>query len=51
MADNVTLPGTGSLVATDQVTYSGDTAGVQLVRLVEVTGAEGSTNPSADSTA
>ena len=45
MADNVTLPGTGSLVATDQVTYSGDTAGVQLVRLVDVTGAEGSKVP------
>lgn len=44
MADNVTLnPGTGGdRAATDEVTYSGDTAQVQLVRLVTVTGAEGS---------
>lgn len=43
MADNVTLPGTGAGVATDSVTYSGDASqSVQLVRLVYVTGAEGS---------
>ena len=45
MADNAPLPlATGSTrnAATDQVTYSGDTADVQLVRLVDVTGAEGS---------
>jgi hypothetical protein len=44
MADNVTLnPGTGgSLVAADEVSYSGDTANVQLVRVVSVSGAEGS---------
>lgn len=44
MADNVTLnPGTGGpLVAADEVSYSGDTANVQLVRVVSVTGAEGS---------
>jgi hypothetical protein len=44
MADNVTLnPGTGgSLVAADEVSYSGDTANVQLVRVVTVSGAEGS---------
>lgn len=44
MADNVTLnPGTGGpLVAADEVSYSGDTANVTLVRVVSVTGAEGS---------
>lgn len=45
MADNAPLPlATGSTrnAATDQVTYSGDLADVQLVRLVDVTGAEGS---------
>lgn len=45
MADNAPLPlATGSTrnAATDQVTYSGDVADVQLVRVVEVTGAEGS---------
>lgn len=45
MADNAPLPlATGSTrnAATDQVTHSGDTADVQLVRVVEVTGAEGS---------
>ena len=45
MADNAPLPpATGSTrnAATDQVTYSGDVADVQLVRLVDVTGAEGS---------
>jgi hypothetical protein len=35
-------PGTGRNVATDQVTYSGDTADVQLVRVVNTSGAEGS---------
>lgn len=33
--------GAGRLIATDVVTYSGDTADVQLVRLVAVAGAEG----------
>jgi hypothetical protein len=43
MADNLTLPPTGSpKAATDEVTYSGDTAMVQLVRMVEVSGSEGS---------
>lgn len=43
MADNFPLtPGFGRNAATDQVTYSGDTADVQLVRLVTVTGSEGS---------
>jgi hypothetical protein len=42
MADNVTLPAPGQAVATDEVTYSGDTAQVQLVRVVTVAGAEGS---------
>lgn len=43
MADNVTLPATGAGVATDTVTYSGDASqAVQLVRIVAVTGAEGS---------
>lgn len=42
MADNVET-GTGVPVATDEVTYSGDTGKhVQLVRFVQVTGAEGS---------
>jgi hypothetical protein len=42
MADNFPLtPGSGRSAATDQVTYSGDTADVQLVRPVLVTGAEG----------
>ena len=48
MADNAPLPlATGSIrnAATDQVTHSGDTADVQLVRLVDVTGAEGSKLP------
>lgn len=34
--------GTAPLIASDEVTYSGDTASVQLVRLVETTGSEGS---------
>lgn len=43
MADNFPqTPGSGRNVATDQVTYSGDTADVQLVRPVWVSGAEGS---------
>lgn len=43
MADNFPqTTGSGRNVATDQVTYSGDTADVQLVRVVNTTGAEGS---------
>src|SRR5262245_45424593 len=43
MADNFPLtPGSGRNAATDQVTYSGDTADVQLVRVVQVSGSEGS---------
>lgn len=43
MADNVGYtPGTGSLVAADEVSYSSDTSLVQLVRPVLTTGAEGS---------
>lgn len=43
MADNFPqTPGSGRSIATDQVTYSGDTADVQLVRVVNTTGAEGS---------
>ena len=43
MADNFPqTPGSGRSVATDQVTYSGDTADVQLVRVVNTSGAEGS---------
>lgn len=42
MPDNAPFtPGQGRLAATDQVTYSGDTADVQLVRGVLVTGSEG----------
>lgn len=42
MADNETT-GTGKAVATDKVTYSGDAdQNVQLIRLVQTTGAEGS---------
>ena len=43
MADNsLRTPGSGESVATDEVTYSGDTAKVQIVRLVTaITGAEG----------
>jgi hypothetical protein len=47
MADNALQNGTG-LVATDEVTYSGDVAQVQLTRLVNVTGAEGSKTVSGD---
>lgn len=43
MADNFPItPGTGRNAATKEVTHSGDTADVQLVQLVGVTGAEGS---------
>jgi hypothetical protein len=44
MSDNTLLnPGTGGdRIATDEVAYSGDTAQVQLVRVVSVSGAEGS---------
>jgi hypothetical protein len=44
MADNTeTASGTGVKVATDKVTYSGDAdQNVQLVRIVQVTGTEGS---------
>lgn len=43
MPDNFPqTPGSGRNVASDQVTYSGDTADVQLVRVVNTTGAEGS---------
>ncbi len=43
MADNVAITaGSGVNVAADEATYSGDTAKVQLVRLVHVTGSEGS---------
>lgn len=43
MADNFPLtPGSGRNAATDQVTYSGDTADVQIFRPVDVTGSEGS---------
>ena len=40
MADNVSL--TGVVVATDKVTYSGDTVDVQLNEVVHVAGSEGS---------
>lgn len=42
MSDNVPLPAAAGNAATDDVTYSGDSAQVQLVRLVGVAGAEGS---------
>jgi hypothetical protein len=43
MADNFPLtPGSGRNAATDQVTYSGDTADVQIVRIAQITGSEGS---------
>lgn len=47
MSDNVLLPGNGVRAATDGVTYSGDSAAVQLVRVVSVTGSEGSKTVSA----
>lgn len=43
MADNFPItPGTGRNAATDEVTHSGDTADVQVVRPAHVTGSEGS---------
>lgn len=42
MPDNVALPATGVNCAADLVTYSGDSAAVQVVKLCQVTGAEGS---------
>lgn len=43
MADNSPrTPGSGENVASDEVTYSGDTTKVQLIRLVHVAGTEGS---------
>lgn len=43
MADNFPItPGTGRNAATDEVTFSGDTADVQIVRPAHVAGAEGS---------
>ena len=50
MSDNTLLnPGTGGdRIATDEVAYSGDTAQVQLVRVVSVSGAEGSKTVGAD---
>jgi hypothetical protein len=43
VADNFPLtPGSGRNAATDQVTYSGDTSDVQIVRIAQVTGSEGS---------
>ena len=42
MADNQAMNGTTALIATDEVSYSGDTASVQLMRMVRVTGGEGS---------
>jgi hypothetical protein len=44
MADNVQLSaavGSGAIAATDEVTYSGDTAAIQVVRFVHVSGSEG----------
>lgn len=42
MADNsLRTPGSGESVASDEVTYSGDTAKIQIVRNVHVTGSEG----------
>jgi hypothetical protein len=48
VADNVTFqttaatPASGTVVAADEVTYSGDTAKLQVTRVVAVTGSEGS---------
>ena len=43
MADNsLRTPGSGEIVASDELTYSGDTAKIQLVRVVHVSGSEGS---------
>lgn len=42
MSDNFPLtPGSGRNAATDEVSYSGDTADVQLIRIVGTTGSEG----------
>lgn len=42
MADNVAITaGTGTNIACDEATYSGDTTKIQLTRLVHVSGAEG----------
>jgi hypothetical protein len=42
MADNsVRTPGSGENIATDEATYSGDTAKIQVIRQVHVTGSEG----------
>ena len=50
MSDNTQLgPGTGGdMMATDEVPYSGDLAKVQLVRVVSVSGTEGSKTVGAD---
>lgn len=53
MADNTrggSESGTAPLIATDEVTYSGETADVQLIRLVNVVGTEGSKTVEAIST-
>lgn len=42
MADNVSLPASGVTCTADEVTYSGDTTKVQIVRQVFVSGSEGS---------
>ncbi|HMJ58305.1 MAG TPA: hypothetical protein VK467_04165 [Gemmatimonadales bacterium] len=42
MADNTSLPPSATKAATDEVTYSGDIAVVQVVRQAHVIGAEGS---------
>lgn len=43
MADDVTLPGTGAVVATDEVDMGGGAAHVQFLKLVD--GTEGGTDP------
>lgn len=48
MADNVSMGSTTALVAADEVSYSGDTSQVQLMRLVGMTGAEGSKTVTGD---
>lgn len=46
MADNsVRTPGTGENVASDEVTWSGDTSKIQIVELATVTGSEGAKTP------
>ena len=42
MSDNAQLPATGLKVVADEVTYSGDTALLQVARIAGVTGSEGS---------